>query len=374
MRTTALLALTALVACKVEDVNGPPPDPSDTITDTGNEGGDTVADATVDEGSGPMESATAADSTGDPADCSEEQWGHYTCLGWVAGMYTRTDGTQPTNYQFYFSSEPQPWQAECVTIPICRPFFGDETVTDDGEFAYAQCKAECDAEVANGEHPFPATVSSGSWTLRKTVCIFADNGNNGVVPNPTDGVTNTPGSYSGQCPWGPSVVGGGAPVVDTVIYEGCFDDDVCEDETGVSCSNWRPGNSITHSSSGTTHTSTITSALALSLLSGGSDLGMLYKCDDGFFTMYPGAGGSESWKMSAGMVSKDTLYKLGFRAGDYNFRVKKTGTSSWYDLDTLAHILVAFDALHPGTTSFTIEWRRPVGGSYATHTMTLSFV
>lgn len=351
----ALVSLTCLLACKVDHEHH-----GAGSVDSLESGADPSAATdmtTFADGSASQASADDSDTNA----CGGDDWEHYTCQGWIAGMYESSlahDG----KYQYSINAVDH---AECVTIPICEANMGGM----DNEYLYSRCKAACDAMVAGNELPvtaFPA--HDGVWDLKKTVCVFADNGNNGTVPLDYDGVPNQPTgtqAFKDSCDNIGSVLG---PTIPQVIDEGCFDNDMCANEMGA-CPGWDPGARITSSLNATTkvYTVTIKKSLIAELLDG--DYSCLYAANEGMWT-YTDVPSPLRWKFK-GLSATHFYYKMGFRNDDWDVKIKKNAVGATvYSLSALTGMGDAFDALNPGTTSFVITFKRGT----ALYTMNLTFV
>jgi hypothetical protein len=306
------------------------------------------------------DSSSGDESTGG-GECMPEM-ARYQCYGWVAGVYLRED-VSLTNYQFVFG---QNVHADCVAYEIVIPYVGD---ADNNPLVMDACRTECEAGVDAFE--WPATEANGFWDFQRTVCVFAPNGNNGVIPNPTDGVANTPsGAANLACGVGHigPVLG---PDLPQTVYLGPAIDDNC---AMAQCGSWDPAADVLYRYSSTTktHTVRLEQALLDEILGNfGRDL---MGCDDSRWLETFPSGGGTLWK-AKNIVAGDLLYTMGLRTGDYAARVRKTTpiTSAWYPLDSWLHIGTAFAALI-NTSALTIEFKRPKSTTpfYDVHTVKLT--
>lgn len=324
----------------------------------------------IDSASGSGGSASLTLGTGPDSSVDESSGGMcvpdtglYACHGWVAGVYQRSD---TGNKSFVFGTD---LNAHCVggegeTILIPLPNQGSDA---DNELGFSECKSACDELVAGGMYgesywgPLPAGYSQ--YAYLRTDCIFAPDGNNGRIP---DGQLDADLSGASElCDW----VGKSGDIINgipvQIPYVEPAPDDMCAPM--VQCDDWNPQSTsnITHNLVGTTHTTWIDDVFLAELLD--TLAAQAYECDVGRFAESIRSGVT-SFAMSNLQSNGELLYSLGFRSGDNSFRVKKTGTTTWYTLDSFAHIADAFDALHPLTGGLTFEFHR---GS-ATHTLNLT--
>lgn len=362
-KLSTLITLFVLASCKVDNEHhgaGP------VQMETGADPSAATEMATVADGTDSQADGSDTAETTDPSQCTGDDWGHYTCQGWIAGLYRYQN--KGTNYQFAFNSVEH---AECVTIPLCEPVSGGM----DSEFLAMRCKAKCDQMVLDGElpagGPWPATSGvPTAWDFAKTVCIFAPNGNNGTVPNPTDGVTNQPTGtpeFKESCD---NIAPLTDPMIPQEVFEGCFDNDMCANEMGA-CPGWDPGARITSSlnSSTKTYTVTIKKSLIAELMDG--DYACLWAANEGMWT-YTDSPSPLRWKFK-GLSATHFYYKMGFRNDDWDATIKSNAIGATvYALSTFNGMNDAFDALNPppASPSYVITFKR--GAS--TYTMNLTFI
>ncbi len=234
----------------------------------------------------------------------------------------------------------------------------------DNEFVYELCQEFCENEMVHTfpEHP---TASLTQWTLVDTVCVFADNGNFGVMPD-WDG-HNVQGSAAGDCD---NIPAGSETISPQCFYLDCVAEGDCPAEAQA-CTGWSPGSYV--SSSLNTATKTYTTTVQKAFLEGlAADLfDQVLVCDTGGWTWSISAT-PDKWRMQ-NLASRDLLYKMGFRNGDEQVKIKKSGSSTWYNLyastmlDGYAVMADAFGALG-GETSFVLQFQR----SGVTYTMNLT--
>ncbi|MFO0633015.1 MAG: hypothetical protein U0168_09220 [Nannocystaceae bacterium] len=345
IKVLIVVCISAIAGCKTEDKNWIPVDGAESGTSDG------VCE-TDDHCMPPTTSAsTAADSSG--GECGG--YATYTCRGWHAGVYV--NGSQK-RFDFEGVSDGEKY-AGCENFEICIEFAG----LPDNEAIYAACK-----EIATGtEAPtFPLHPYTGgeAWTFDHIEFVFADNASFGAIP----GVT---GSFLGGCSWVPES-SSDLSKTHQVLGGECLPEDECPAEAQV-CLGWSPGGFITSSTN--TATRTITTSIDRDWLEAQAQdfFDAIVQCDGGTWTWSTSAT-PDKWRMQ-GLLSRDFMYKAGFRNYDEQIRIKKAGSSTWYNLfdatmlDGYDKMAAAFGAL-AGETSFVLELKR---GS-STYTMNLTLI
>lgn len=280
-------------------------------------------------------SATTADSGADETGGACPEWGKYRCEGWVVGLYS-TDAA-PTNYEFAFGATVM---GQCIDeIEICVVDVG----TDDSAFLFEECRDACEA-MNWGWPSVPPTGNHNAWELRKSVCVFAPDGAQGYVPQGLENVTDQPGVM--DCPnVGPTGSG-----IQQVFYVDTCDDSEC---VSPSCTGWNPNGAISYSYNATTRVHTVSMARSYVENLMDSDYARLYECDPGRYEEVS----TGVWKMQD-MVSGDFLYRLGFRHGDYDLRIRRNISFVWwYTLQGFMQIADAYDALHT-YNALQVEFKR----------------
>lgn len=338
-----------------------------------------------DEGEGGIDSS-GGEECGDHAT--------YVCRGWVAGIYESASANPPRRFNF-LNPPDQITYAECVEFPICIPSLGDE----DSEALFDACEATCLGMVANdelpmsGPYPFNPDIGGAStlWELETTVCVFGEEGENGVVPAGTNGLPANVGTL-------PNVDGhsfceaiipdgtldptdcGGTGCKPQTLFAECVPEGECLPPEST-CDDWSPlqsGNQ-TPAPSIATSTNALTKVVTVSLTHAFLDaqfanaFSHVYVCDGGgLYDMSATLG--TSWKF-VNLAALGFWYELGFRTGDHLKRVRvKTGPTtygSWYSLESLGAMLNVYGAMN-GANSLQIEFARPVGSLMVTYTMNVT--
>jgi hypothetical protein len=383
VHTTIILLATSLAGCASE--HGPPapitttymPPETDTLTmgDDGTSSGgstSTTAGTSASTTTTTTTSATGADTTGEPPPDPCEGMGKYWCRGWVGGLYLAY-GTG-TNYQFDIGGVEE---IECVdegvgTFEIVLPFIGNNPELYNSEMAAMLCKSRCEELVSSGDLPsvdWPAIHPGNAvWEhTGDTGCVFIAN-NAGTMPVNTV-EAGIPSGNIGAASGCAAIGGAGHPVV---VYEGPPDPDECA--SAMACEGWDPDatTNVTHSyvARTFTHTTWVNDAFFWYLVD--TSAAQLYDCDEGRWMQRFDVNGVESWKME-GLLAGEFLYALGFRTNDKTLKIKLSGTSTWYNLDSYAHMIDAFNAMNPGS-SYVLQFCRPnpTTGACVTHTMNLT--
>lgn len=326
------IALLFAGACKTEDY-GPPPV-------AGNDGSSTTGTCETEHCVPVTTSADTSAGTGN--DCNDGAYANYTCRGWHACIYSKAGQTDKFDFSLAVGGE---LYAGCENFPICIPYVGPP----DNEDIYAACEELADP-VACPQHPYPGTIGE-TWNYSHTAYIFADQANHGLVP----GINND--TFLSGCSWIP------ASSTDNSKTQQCLGGECIPMSECVtqSCTGWQPSTHITSSTNTTTHTITATINKAWLTTLAEDMFDSVYACDDGAWT-WSLAASPDKWRMQD-LTSADMLYVLGFRNNDSDIKIKKYGTSTYYDLydstmlggyDKMA---TAFGAL-ANETHFTLSFKR----------------
>lgn len=336
---------------------------------SGGTGGVTDSDSqTLTLGEGPEDSGGIDDSGGEcvPTEAT------YNCHGWVAGVYLRDD-TGAHGFSFNGTTN-----AECFgggdSVQITVPFQGE----GENDYLLDKCQEKCEMLLAEGqwsEADWSGTSQHNPayWDYWKTVCVVHESAYNGSIPDNWEGVDDGPlPGFSEGCAWvGKSGDSVGDHIPKQVTYEGPAAEDECAPPEG--CGGWDPDSLISHGVVGSTHTTQFDADLMTDIM--GGDWRQLYACDSGRYQQSI-VSGVEKWKMfNLSSTGNEVLYSMGFRSGDYDVKIRKSGSGqTTYTLNSYGAMALAFDALWPGTTSFVVMFKRPVGQLVASHTMNLTFI
>lgn len=300
---------------------------------------------------------SAVDSTG--AGC--DNFTKYRCRGWKAAVYKNN---ALRRFDFSGGSFPNGDKyARCESFEICMDYVGEA----DNETLFMACadQAEESNDWTPPAHPYTGTVGE-LWTLDHIEYVFAEQAGYAVIA----GVTGD--FYDSGCSWIPT--NSTDPKDQQCTGGDCVSPEECP-AMGQSCVGWDPGSKITSSlnTSTRTYTTTINKVWLTALADDFFDA--IPVCDSGSWTWSTSAT-PDKWRMQD-LVSRDFMYKLGFRNNDEQIRIKKAGTETWYNLygstmeDGYAAMADALAIMFSGT-SFVLEFKRPVGGTLVTYTMNLS--
>lgn len=327
-------------------------------------------------GSDPDSGATV-DDTGDICVLDFDQ-AAYQCYAFMVPLYEAPNYLVATPYNVVDA---------CTETTTCMPWAGF-TLDPNTQIPYAHneavfdyCRWECQKYANSASNPLWQedigfyNHENGIYPLVGFDCVVELGGANGLYPYLGLEVPQALADISDLSEgdwWDVNAAGGQVDVCPHIAntYQAIFKhpctNDTCQDQIGL-CDAWSPISEITSRLNATTKTYTVSvdHAWLDDLIH--NSLEEVYYCDNGRFSQV-----GTTWKM-VNLVSGEMLYVLGFRTNDYDLRIKKTGTTTVYLLNSVSAMVNAYTILR-NETALTVSFKRVVGGTATTYTMNITLI